>query len=73
VTQAEFANVVDVYMAAANQRQREITQLHRYAVNASVYGLPFQFFVQQPERLQAVTLVDVNRFREQTLEQISKN
>jgi hypothetical protein len=73
VTQSEFQDVMDVYLAAANQRQRELDQLHRYAVNALIYELPFQFFVQQPERLKAVTLNDVNRIREQTLEQISKN
>ena len=73
VTQSEFQDVMDVYLAVANQRQRELDQLHRYAVNALIYELPFQFFVQQPERLKAVTLNDVNRIREQTLEQISKN
>jgi hypothetical protein len=73
VTETEFQEVMDVYLAAANQRQREISQLHRYAVNALVYELPFEFFIQQPKRLQAVTLNDVNQIREQTLEQISEN
>jgi hypothetical protein len=73
VTQAEFDKTLNAYNAAANTRMRDQAQLHRYALSAVVYDLPFTFFVQQPERLQALTLDIIESMREETFGQISQS
>lgn len=70
VTDAELETVLPAYIESANQRERTGRQLHRYAVSARVYQVPFNYYVQQPERLQAITLADVNQAREYSLDQL---
>ncbi|MEJ2041685.1 MAG: hypothetical protein P8X74_00645 [Reinekea sp.] len=72
VSEQEFATVHEAYQKAAAQRMRSASQLHRYAVTASVYQLPFEYFVRQPERLDRIRLADVEQMREFSLEQIQK-
>ena len=72
VLAAEFEPVLAAYLKAANARLRSARQLHRYAVTARIYHLPFSYFVQQPERLAAIRLSDIERMREATIEYLQK-
>ncbi|TCS37191.1 hypothetical protein [Reinekea marinisedimentorum] len=68
----ELDPILQAYLQTAQQRQRSAAQLHRYAVTAVAYELPFSFFVDQQQRLQAISLDAVNQVREDALEQIQK-
>lgn len=64
VTVGELSPILSAYRQLAKSRLREASQLHRYAVTAALYQLPFSFFVNQSERLDAVSLDAINRMRE---------
>jgi hypothetical protein len=70
VSEDEFEPVHQAFVQSASVRERSQSQLHRYALTAVVYGLPFSFFVEQPERIAAVKIEDVNKMMEFALEQI---
>lgn len=72
VTPAELEPVLAAYLDSANQRLRSQEQIHRYLTTAVVYQIPFEYFIEQPERLQAITLEAVNEMREDTLAQIAQ-
>ncbi|WP_196156843.1 hypothetical protein [Reinekea sp. G2M2-21] len=69
----ELEPVLAAYLQSAGQRERSAEQLHRYAVTAMIYKIPFEFFVNQPRRLSQVTVEAVDRMREFTLEQITQS
>jgi hypothetical protein len=68
----ELTPIITAYLQSADKRERNAEQLHRYAVTAVAYELPFSFFVDQQKRLQAINLEAVNQVREETFEQIQK-
>lgn len=70
VESEEFELVRTIYMQSAQSRDRSSQQIHRYAVTSALYGIPFGFFVNQPERLEQVSLQSINQMREFSLEQI---
>lgn len=72
VTTAELEPVLAAYVRSANQRERRQEQLHRYAVTAVVYGLSFDYFINQPQRLAALTLSQINTMREVSRAQIQR-
>lgn len=72
VSEGELAPILSAYQASAQQRDRNQSQLHRYMVTAMNYTVPFDYFIDQPERLAEVTLESVNRMREFSFEQIQK-
>ncbi|MFQ3230652.1 hypothetical protein [Reinekea sp.] len=70
VTQEEFEPVHRAFSQSASVRERSQLQLHKYLQTAMIYELPFSFFVEQPSRLAAVKVEDVNRMMEFALEQV---
>lgn len=72
VTDQELAPILTAYQATAAQRDRNQSQLHRYLVTAMNYTVPFDYFIDQPQRLAEVTLESVNRMRDFSFEQIQK-
>ncbi len=72
VSNEEFQAVLEAYQQAAGKRERTASQLHRYAVTASVYDLSFDYFVNQPQRLNMVQLADIEDMRAYSFEQIRK-
>lgn len=68
---AELAPVLAAYRAAGAERQRNASQIDRYAVTAELYRLPLSFFINQPERLATLSLASVNEMREFALGQIT--
>ena len=70
VSQSEFEPVHQAFAQSAAVRERSQTQLHRYLQTAVIYDMPFNFFVEQPDRLASVEIGDVNRMMEFALEQV---
>lgn len=70
--ETELEPILSAYVASSLQRVRQQNPLHRYAVTAVVYDVPFEYFIQQPERLSQIDLAAVNRMREFSLEQITQ-
>lgn len=70
VTEDELAPVLSAYQASAQQRQRSAQQIHRYLVTSAVYRLPDDFLLDQPRRLDRVTLADVNQQRERSVSEL---
>lgn len=70
VSQDEFEPIHQAFSQSASVRERTQAQLHKYLQTAVVYELPFSFFVEQPSRLAAVKVEDVNRMMEFALEQV---
>jgi predicted Zn-dependent peptidase len=70
VSLEEFEPIQLAFSESASVRERSQSQVHRYLLTAVLYGLPFNFFVEQPSRLAAIKLEDVNRMMEFSFEQI---
>lgn len=69
-SQDELEPIYQAFSTSASVRERTQAQLHKYLQTAVVYELPFSFFVEQPSRLAAVRVEDVNRMMEFALEQV---
>lgn len=72
VTGSEFTPILEAYVSTAAQTERSAEQIHRYLLTSALYDIPFEFFTRQEERLEQVSLADINLIREQTIAQITQ-
>lgn len=71
VSAGELRPLLENSRQAVARPRRTVEQLHRFLIASQLYELPFQYFAEQPERLNQVSLAAVNRMREFSIAQIT--